>query len=175
MTTEKVVAAWGPPAVVQRFRDGAVQYWCFGCDWSHFCDVSDRRFPSPDDIFQSRALFANGVVVNWQIQRSSRVRLACVSISSQGDRLRWDCEGSGCFLLSDVFGEVLSTHPYRTSAAGSSADINRGEPRGRLWSGTDQSRSTAYRPWRLSERRSWRPGYAQCGHSTSMDSLRADL
>ncbi len=66
MTMEQVVGAWGRPAVVQRFRDGAVQYWFFGCDWPHFCDTSDRRFPSPAEIYQSRALFENGVVVDWQ-------------------------------------------------------------------------------------------------------------
>ncbi len=66
MTMDQVVGAWGRPAVVQRFRDGAVQYWFFGCDWPHFCDNSDRRFPEPSEIFQSRALFENGVVVDWQ-------------------------------------------------------------------------------------------------------------
>ncbi len=66
MTMDQVVGAWGRPAVVQRFRDGAVQYWFFGCDWPHFCEYSDRRFPEPGEIFQSRALFENGVVVDWQ-------------------------------------------------------------------------------------------------------------
>ena len=66
MTMRQVVAAWGRPAVVQKFRDGAVQYWFFGCHWPHFCDVPERRFPEPDEIFQSRALFENGVVVDWQ-------------------------------------------------------------------------------------------------------------
>ena len=66
MTMEQVIGAWGRPAVVQKFRDGAVQYWFFGCDWPHFCDVPERRFPEPDEIFQSRALFENGVVVEWQ-------------------------------------------------------------------------------------------------------------
>ncbi len=67
MTTEQVIAAWGQPAIVQKFRDGAVQYWFFGCDWPHFCDVPDLQFPGPDEIFHSRALFENGVVVEWQI------------------------------------------------------------------------------------------------------------
>ena len=66
MTMRQVVAAWGGPAVVQKFRDGAVQYWFFGCHWPHFCDNADRRFPEPSDIYRSRALFENGVVVDWQ-------------------------------------------------------------------------------------------------------------
>ncbi len=71
MTMEQVVAAWGPPAVVQKFRDGAVQYWFFGCDWPHFCNnldlkLSRRLFAAPGQIYQSRALFENGVVVDWQ-------------------------------------------------------------------------------------------------------------
>ena len=66
MTMRQVIGAWGRPAVVQKFRDGAVQYWFFGCDWPHFCDVPDLDFPGPDEIFQSRVLFENGVVVHWQ-------------------------------------------------------------------------------------------------------------
>lgn len=67
MTMEQVVAAWGPPAEVQRFREGAVQYWFFGCDWPHFCNAPDLSSSGPDNIFQSRALFENGVVVDWRI------------------------------------------------------------------------------------------------------------
>ena len=66
MTVGQVVGAWGRPAVVQKFRDGAVQYWFFGCDWPHFCDVPDLDFPGPDEIYQSRVLFEDGVVVHWQ-------------------------------------------------------------------------------------------------------------
>jgi len=66
MMMEQVTAAWGPPAVVQGFSDGAVQYWFFGCDWPHFCVDVDRL---NDDAYryQSRALFENGLVVDWQI------------------------------------------------------------------------------------------------------------
>ncbi len=66
MSMEQVIAAWGRPAVVQKFREGAVQYWFFGCDWPHFCTNPEIGFPGPDEIFQSRALFENGVVVDWQ-------------------------------------------------------------------------------------------------------------
>ncbi len=66
MTMEQVIAAWGQPAVVQKFREG-VQYWFFGCDWPHFCIFPDRSLSSPDLIYQSRARFDNGVVVDWQI------------------------------------------------------------------------------------------------------------
>ncbi len=71
MTMDQVIAAWGRPAVVQKFRDGAVQYWFFGCDWPHACTNPDRGrssgiFASPHDIYISQALFENGVVVDWQ-------------------------------------------------------------------------------------------------------------
>jgi hypothetical protein len=67
MTMAQVVAAWGRPVVVQRFRNDTVQYWFFGCDWPHICtDADGRWFPSPDEIFQSRALFDNGRLVEWQ-------------------------------------------------------------------------------------------------------------
>ena len=71
MTMQQVIAAWGRPAVVQRFRDGVVQFWFFGCDWPHTCTDPDRGWPrgifaSPHDIYRSKALFENGVVVDWE-------------------------------------------------------------------------------------------------------------
>lgn len=68
MTMDQVAAAWGPPVVVQRFRGGAVQYWFFGCHWPHLCTNpdDDSLFPEPDEIFQSRALFEDGRLVQWQ-------------------------------------------------------------------------------------------------------------
>ena len=71
MTMEQVVAAWGQPVVVQRFRKGAVQYWFFGCHWPHFCTNADGDsrsglFPEPDEIYQSRVLLENGMVVTFQ-------------------------------------------------------------------------------------------------------------
>ena len=64
MTMEQVTAAWGKPAEIQKFRDGAVHYWFFGCDWPHFCSSASRHY---SQRFQSRALFENGVVVDWQM------------------------------------------------------------------------------------------------------------
>ena len=66
MTMEEVIATWGRPAVVQRFREGQQQYWFFGCDWPHYCNVADQMFPTPDEVYQSRALFESGRVVAWQ-------------------------------------------------------------------------------------------------------------
>ena len=71
MTMEQVVAAWGRPVVVQRFRGDTVQYWFFECHWPHFCTNPDEDsrsglFPEPDEIFQSRALFQNGRLVEWE-------------------------------------------------------------------------------------------------------------
>ncbi len=66
MTMQQVIAAWGEPVVVQEFREGAVQYWFFGCDWPHYCDFSRKSEGGPDSIYWSRALFENGVVVDWQ-------------------------------------------------------------------------------------------------------------
>ena len=66
MTMEQVIAAWGRPVVIQKFRDGALQYWFFGCDWPHFCKSSNRVRSGPDEIYYSRALFENGVVVDWR-------------------------------------------------------------------------------------------------------------
>lgn len=70
MSREEVIAAWGYPAVAQRFRRGTVDYWYFGCYFPHLCTDPDEEstllFPSPDQIFQSRALFENGKLVSWR-------------------------------------------------------------------------------------------------------------
>jgi len=63
MTMEQVIAAWGRPAEKQISRGGAVQYWFFGCDWPHFCGSSEREI---SQRYRSRALFENGVVVDWE-------------------------------------------------------------------------------------------------------------
>lgn len=65
MTMEQVVASWGGPAVVQRFRGGSVQYWFFGCNWRHICSTPDEMFPPPDAIYSSRALFEDGRLVDF--------------------------------------------------------------------------------------------------------------
>ena len=70
MTMEQVVAAWGRPAEIQKFRDGRVQHWFFGCDWPHDCEFPRRfgareLFEDPNRKYQSQALFENGVVVKW--------------------------------------------------------------------------------------------------------------
>ena len=65
MTMEQAIAAWGRPAVVQRFRGGAQQFWFFGCDWPHHCSNSDDDlFPTPNEIFSSQILFENGIAVD---------------------------------------------------------------------------------------------------------------
>ena len=66
MTMEQVIATWGRPAVVQRYRNGAMQYWYFGCDWPHLCTTADEMFPTPDEIYNSQAMFIDGKVVSWR-------------------------------------------------------------------------------------------------------------
>jgi hypothetical protein len=66
MSMPQVVAAWGRPALVERYRGGAVQFWYFGCGWPHHCTDPDHRFPAPDEIYQSHALFQDGRLVEWQ-------------------------------------------------------------------------------------------------------------
>ncbi len=65
MTMEQVIAAWGRPAVVKKFRGGAQQQWFFGCGWPHHCsDADDDLFPTADEIFSSQVIFENGVAVD---------------------------------------------------------------------------------------------------------------
>ncbi len=65
MTMEQVTAAWGEPVEVQRFRAGAVQYWYFGCGWPHYCSGPDFGMAA-EEQYQSRALFRDGKVIDWQ-------------------------------------------------------------------------------------------------------------
>ncbi len=65
MTMEQVIAAWGEPVEVQRFREGAMQYWFFGCHWPHHCGGVDIGM-SPEERYQSRAILEDGRVVEWQ-------------------------------------------------------------------------------------------------------------
>lgn len=64
MSMEQVTAAWGRPVVVQQFRNGAQQYWYFGCHWPHFCSGVDIGM-APRDQYQSRALFTEGKLIDW--------------------------------------------------------------------------------------------------------------
>jgi len=64
MTMDQVIAAWGRPAHVNKYRGGAQQHWFFGCDWPHHCSDSDETFPMPDEIFSSQVIFENGVTVD---------------------------------------------------------------------------------------------------------------
>ena len=67
MTRREVIASWGYPVIVRKFRDGAQEYWLFGCHYPHMCTDSDEDtlFPMPEDIFNSHALFENGRLVQW--------------------------------------------------------------------------------------------------------------
>ena len=67
MTMRQVEATWGRPKLVKKFRSGAVEQWFFGCDWPHTCEtMGRRRGRSEDDIYQSKALFDNGQLVEWK-------------------------------------------------------------------------------------------------------------
>lgn len=66
MTMEQAIAAWGRPAAIKRYRNGAQQHWFFGCDWPHHCSNSDedRMFPTPEEIFSSQIIFENGIATD---------------------------------------------------------------------------------------------------------------
>jgi hypothetical protein len=70
MTMEQVVAAWGPPAYVRRFRDGQLQQWFFGCGWPHICTVPGSRREAwaamAEDYYLSRVIFEDGRVTHFQ-------------------------------------------------------------------------------------------------------------
>ena len=95
-------------------RDGAVQYWFFGCDRPHYCGNSDRHFSKR---FQSRALFENGVVVEL-------VRQA-VTVEGYRDwaRLRWP-EDLAILHQNTAFADLLARNGR--SAAADTPEFGRG-------------------------------------------------
>lgn len=66
MTPEQVIATWGRPVEVQRYRGGKQQYWLFGCKYPHFCSSANDTYSMPEVISQSHVLFENGRVASWQ-------------------------------------------------------------------------------------------------------------
>jgi hypothetical protein len=70
MTREQVVAAWGRPAEIKRFRNGTVEQWFFGCDYPHNCNPPDsfREAHSmmADNYYDSQAIFENGIVTDFK-------------------------------------------------------------------------------------------------------------
>ncbi len=70
MSRPDVVAAWGRPVRIYRFRDGQLEEWILGCDYAHICHGVDggRRRPR---IFRgvqypSRAYFEDGMLTVWR-------------------------------------------------------------------------------------------------------------
>lgn len=63
MTPQQVIAAWGRPVSVQKYRSGSQQFWLFGCNWPHRCDYPDSRRAMMAEIHLSQVLFQNGRVI----------------------------------------------------------------------------------------------------------------
>jgi hypothetical protein len=68
MAKREVIASWGRPVIVQKYRGGSQEYWLFGCHWPHICAGydEDTDFPLPSEIYQSHAIFENGKLIKWQ-------------------------------------------------------------------------------------------------------------
>lgn len=66
MTPPQVIAAWGRPVSVQKYRGGAQQFWLFSCSWPHRCDYPDSRRAMMAEIYLSQVLFENGRVIEHQ-------------------------------------------------------------------------------------------------------------
>lgn len=69
MTKEQVIAAWGRPIQVLKFKRGRQEEWTFGCDYPHFCILEDNRHGSPlfDQIrYESVAIIEDGRVTSFR-------------------------------------------------------------------------------------------------------------
>ena len=71
MQPAEVTASWGAPYEVNKFSDGKVEEWIFGCDYPHFCVRRDhkRRFVAgtlfDGQIHLSKAYFEDGKLTEW--------------------------------------------------------------------------------------------------------------
>ncbi len=70
MQRSDVVAAWGRPVRILKFRNGALEEWIFGCDYPHICHGVEggRRRPRifQEVQYQPRAYFENNVLTDWR-------------------------------------------------------------------------------------------------------------
>lgn len=68
MTGDQVIAAWGRPIRIVKFRGGQQEEWTFGCEYPHFCTVQDGDRQRPFDRIrhESVAVLENGKVVHFR-------------------------------------------------------------------------------------------------------------
>lgn len=69
MNKAQVLAAWGRPEQILKFRQGRQEQWIFGCDYPHFCTRNDNRFDwniVNRTRYETRAIFEDGVVASFR-------------------------------------------------------------------------------------------------------------
>lgn len=69
MTKQQVIAAWGRPIEILKFKRGRQEEWTFGCDYPHICIAEDSRHGSPlfDRIrHESVAIIEDGKVTSFR-------------------------------------------------------------------------------------------------------------
>jgi hypothetical protein len=67
MTREQVIAAWGRPVRIVRFRQGRQEEWTFGCDYPHLCTIQDGRRNLFDRVrHESVAVLEDGKVAYFR-------------------------------------------------------------------------------------------------------------
>lgn len=65
MTKEQVLAAWGRPIEVNKFK--REEEWKFGCEYPHTCTYRGRRLDMFDRVrYESQAIFENGRVTSFR-------------------------------------------------------------------------------------------------------------
>lgn len=70
MKKEEVLAAWGRPIRIVKFREGRQEEWIFGCNYPHLCTRQDRgrhRSGLFDSVrYESQAIFEDGVLTSFR-------------------------------------------------------------------------------------------------------------
>ncbi len=64
MTKQEVVAVWGRPVEMQKWRSGTVDQWFFACAWPNRCEAPDRDAFLMGPI-RPEAFFRNDRLYQW--------------------------------------------------------------------------------------------------------------
>lgn len=65
MTKQEVIATWGRPVELQKWRSGTVDLWYFGCAWPNRCEFTDRRRGILEDPIRPEAYFKKDRLTQW--------------------------------------------------------------------------------------------------------------
>lgn len=71
MSKSEVIAAWGRPVEINKYKNGKVEEWVFGCNYPNICYDFNRNRRQPlifrDFQHRPRAYFEDGKLREWSL------------------------------------------------------------------------------------------------------------